>query len=543
MEGNRQRKELASGNQHGDRTGMNDGSKSSLLAVGEVLLLMLLFFAVTAVAPPAVNEAHYFAKSKNYWDPTWCSRDLFASSGNPHLLFHITFGALTKWCSLEATAWMGRVVGWMLLAIGLRFVTRAFTKQPFASLFVAVVWIAGTLGFNLAGEWVIGGIEGKVPAYAMMLFALRMMIDGKWSSVWPLLGIASGFHVLVGGWSVLISLVLFLIYRHPTTIRSQLAPLFLGGVISLSGVYPALILTDGVEPSVVTDAAKIYSYERLTHHLLPAALHWTWYLRHGFLILLAGVAFWQLKNDSAYTLVRGFSLGAIAIAMVGLIIGVLPSVAPEFAAKLLRFYWFRMTDSVVPLAFALAWIRIPVLGILSPAMVRARWGVLAVSLVIVGNAAWSTSQFTVMTEQGHVVSVIGMNADASEKRRVASDWLAVCQWVDRTMPRDEIFLTPRNQQTFKWYSNRAEVVNWKDVPQDAESLVEWSRRFYDVFPQRLGTVRVTIRYQDLKRFREQYGARFMIVDRRYSGNSLPLVQVYPISPWEKNETYGVYRLP
>lgn len=523
---------------------MSSLTRSRIAATCEVLLLVALFFAVAGVAPPAVNEAHYFAKSKNYWDPSWCSRDIFASSGNPHLLFHLTFGALTQWLSLEATAWIGRLVGWTMIAVGLRAVTRAVTDRPLASLSVAVIWMGGVSGFNLAGEWVIGGIEGKVPAYGLMLLALRMMIDGKWRVVWPLLGLASGFHVLVGGWSVLVAMAIYGWYGNPrSTWRSQALPLLLGGALALVGVYPALAMTSGVASETVAAAARIYSYERLTHHLLPAALDAKWYLRHAILVAVTALALWRLRYDPRVTIVRAFTVGALAIAVLGLAVGTMPVIAPDLAAKLLRYYWFRMTDAVVPLALALAWVQLPSAGVRSAFWIGFRVIVIAAALWVLSIETIASTRMTVLTESKRVASAIGMNTHSGNRQRVVSDWVAVCDWVDRTLPQDEILLTPRNQQTFKWYANRAEVVNWKDVPQDADRLVDWSRRFADVFPQRLGTVRVTVRYPDLIRFRKQYGARFMIVDRRYSGLSLPLVQVYPLAPFESNATYGVYRLP
>ena len=517
--------------------------------VVEVLLLIALFFAVTGVAPPSFNEAHYFAKSKNYWDPTWCANDLFASSGNPHWLFHVTFGAFTEWFSLETTAWIGRFIGWTVVAIGLCFLTRAFTDRAFASVLVAILWIAGVEGFDLAGEWVVGGIEGKVPAYGLLLIAMRLMIDGRWVYVWPLLGIASAFHVLVGGWSVLVAIPLYWYYgREFSSIKTQVLPLMLGGAFAMVGVYPALALTKGVDPSVVAEAAKIYSFERLTHHLLPSAIGWKHYIRHGLLIVATYSILRMLDEHRAFRILRFFSAGMVAIAIAGILIGSFQGVAPDLVAKLLKYYWFRMTDSIVPLVFAMAWIRLPEVvgnraGFNKVRFDRVRWVVAAVALWAVVDAAIESSRMTVRTETGRVASAIGMNTNSANRQRVVSDWIAVCEWVDRTLPKDEVLLTPRNQQSFKWYANRAEVVNWKDVPQDAEKLVEWSRRFFDVYPLRLGTVRVPVRYADLIRFRQQYGARFMIVDRRYSGESLPLIQVYPQSPYETNATYGVYRLP
>jgi hypothetical protein len=91
------------------------------------------------------------------------------------------------------------------------------------------------------------------------------------------------------------------------------------------------------------------------------------------------------------------------------------------------------------------------------------------------------------------------------------------------------------------------VVNWKDVPQDAASLVRWQRRFDDVFPRQLGSVplssmRVPINYTKLRQYRRRYGVRFMLVDNRIATDQLPLVKVYP-QAGQVNRTYSVYELP
>ena len=61
-------------------------------------------------------------------------------------------------------------------------------------------------------------------------------------------------------------------------------------------------------------------------------------------------------------------------------------------------------------------------------------------------------------------------------------WLAACEWIRDHAPPDAVCLIPRHAQSFKWYAERADVVNWKDVPQDAAGVVEWRRRMQDVFP-------------------------------------------------------------
>ena len=50
-----------------------------------------------------------------------------------------------------------------------------------------------------------------------------------------------------------------------------------------------------------------------------------------------------------------------------------------------------------------------------------------------------------------------------------------------THPPDARFLIPRLAFTFKWYAGRGEVVNWKETPQDAASLVAWWKRIQDIY--------------------------------------------------------------
>ena len=71
----------------------------------------------------------------------------------------------------------------------------------------------------------------------------------------------------------------------------------------------------------------------------------------------------------------------------------------------------------------------------------------------------------------------------ADKLRNYADWIDVCRWVSDPAhtPPDARFLIPRMASTFKWYSGRGEVVNWKDSPQDAASLVAWWKRIQDVY--------------------------------------------------------------
>lgn len=531
------------------------------LAVLETVLLVLLFFVAAGDPPPAINEAHYLVLAKNFWQPDWCSGDLFVTSDKPHVLFHATFGGLTQLFSLATAAWIGRLIAWTMLAVALQTLTRAVCDRPFASLAVAIIWIAGVEWFNLAGEWVIGGIEAKVPAYAFVVAAMTQMATGKWSRVWPLLGIASAFHVLVGGWTVVAAMFAYAIAgRHQSPLAKQILPLLLGGAIAMLGLWPALQMSAATHPVDAIAAAKYYTYSRIAHHLLPSSFPSHWFIRHGVLVAVTWAAAWPLRRDQRFAALFWLAVGSCGIAVVGLLLGQLPRFAPDLGAQLLRFYWFRATDSVTPLTLGLAvaiylrsegWLRSPAgaaearAGDARPSSLHRSVGILLIGTagVLQGSSTWKNLQYGIPVSTRFDTITYRNQESIAAQQQAYRDWVAVCRWVDASLPPDEILITPRHQQTFKWYAQRAEVVNWKDVPQDADSLVQWYRRFFEIYPRRLGTVRVTIRYPELQRFREQYGARFMIVDRRVVGPNLPLVLVYPQGAATTNATYAVYRLP
>lgn len=506
-------------------------------------MLSTLFFIYAGDAPPMVNEAHYMVKAKNFWQPTWCVNDLFASSGKAHTTFYVLFGWPLQRLSLETTTWIGRIVGWMLIAIGLRRLCNQLFRVWWSSIVVAVIWIAGVYYGNFAGEWVVGGIEAKVPAYGLVLMGLAELVQRRWNRVWVYLGAASAFHVLTGGWSVVAAMIAWTLTearrddRHPLFTRW----LFVGGALSLFGLLPAVWLTMGSDPAESAAAARIYSYFRIRHHLLPADFLPIWYLRHGVVLVFtaAGIWIYRSRSDAMRPLIA-FTIGAVVIAATGLFVGALPAFAPELAAKLLRFYWFRLSDAVVPLMLAILVTR----WMLESHRLRQSFGfaVLFVAIGLVGYSTWDRMRIGVPPSVSNRLLGWDAGADAIQQRQVFADWLRVCEWAKLSTPENEVFLTPRHQQTFKWYASRAEVVNWKDVPQDATSLIEWNDRFAGVFPIRLGTIRVTINYDTLRRYRDEYGVRFMIVDRRVVGQQLPLVRVYPQAS-DDNRNYAVYELP
>ena len=513
----------------------------------EVFLLLGLFFIYAGNSAPMVNEAHYLVMAKNYWDPGWCSHDIFVASAKVHTTFYFLFGWPTKYLSLTQTAWLGRLVGWLLLAVGLQRLSSVLFYQSFLSLALAVLWIAGVEYGNLAGEWVVGGIEAKVPAYGLILLALSCLVERRWNWVWVLLGAAAAFHVLSGGWAVIAAMGCWWMTERNRVGRIKLftPALFLGGAISLLGLVPALSMSLGADSEQAATAARIYSYFRIKHHLLPADFFLGWYLRFAALALMmvGGVALYR-KQDEGIRILAWFVSATLGISVVGLLLGFLPAYAPDLAAKLLRYYWFRLADAMVPLMVAVL-----VTRMLLDHRDRIRaigWLGLLLAGSLCGNSVWYTARRAVPPSVSNDLLGFEAGASAAVQQQVYRDWLNVCRWARTSSDEQEVFLTPRNQQTFKWFTGRAEVVNWKDVPQNPSALLEWYERFKEVYPSQIGNRRtanrVSIRYPSLLALRKKYGVRYLIVDRRVTGDNLPLLRIYPAAA-EVNQTYAVYELP
>ncbi len=534
------------------------------VATAEVLLIFVLFFVLAGGAAPDVNEAHYLSKAKHYWNPEWCRGDLFLESADAHLVFYWTIGWLTCFFPLEAVAWIGRCVTWLLLAWSWRRLSVAVVPDRLWSLLTAALFAMLLRHSHMAGEWVIGGIEAKSFAFVFFFLGLEALVRNRWSRVWVLFGAASAFHVLVGGWSVIAAMMAWIVAKgdRPSFVK-MLPALALGGGLALAGLLPGLMLTSGVAADTVTAANEIYVHQRLAHHLLfhrillqPITLEFSYlgaspitlpyshlfFVRHLACIGVA-VGLWRFvrPGDAASRLYR-FAAAAIAIAGVGILLDQATMYHEALSAKLMRYYWFRLSDTMVPLSVALLSAQaIQKLKCSRP--MAAQWALACCIVLVTLNASdvFARRRFDpkpAAIEQAQPTYLTRQQAD-----RCYEDWLAACDWIATQTPADEVFLTPRNQQTFKWYAQRGEVVVWKDIPQDAAAVVEWKRRIDEIFPYRIGGYDLAAHgEQELRRLSAKYGFRHVVIDRSRSSRPLSFERVYPPA-WQGSSCFEVYRVP
>jgi hypothetical protein len=206
---------------------------------------------------------------------------------------------------------------------------------------------------------------------------------------------------------------------------------------------------------------------------------------------------------------------------------------PLTAARVLRYYWFRQADVAVPLAVALATAQL-VVALLR----RQTWRSTAAAMLPLVACGW----FLAATS---IKRVNDPKPPAVAKMVRYQQWQDACAWIGEHTPADARFLIPRAGHSFKWYASRSDVANYKDVPQDAASVVEWRRRCKELFPlvERLdgkpsmqsspdqwGTKRA-------KALARKYGASHIIA-RTYPPLNLRIV--YPRGGDDADNYYTVY---
>jgi hypothetical protein len=561
---------------------MASESDGRLPAAAEVAAILLLFAASGAWPLPDVNETVYLTKALHHVDPSYGRGDWFLETPDAHSIFYAVMGPILAACGLESGAWVGRWLGWLALAIGFRHAVVPLLSTAVGRLLAAALFALALRHTTAAGEWVIGGCEAKVFSWALVLEALGEIGRARFAVAVFLLGGATALHPIVGGWglvacglvwwrgrraggaesdgvvrraggmsSVADTLRILTPTRSPGAARGSVTVndnagvtsaalrggLVLGGVaLAAWGVLPALSLSAGVDAAGRALANRIYVVERLHHHLLPWTFPEAMIARHLLAILVGTIMHRVVPATPARARVAAFREAALSISLVGCLIALAEPLAPDLVIGLLRYYWFRLADVVVP--FTLAASAAAVLmddGVCArilpgrPAFVR---GLVVAALVL---------DLGLQSRHWPLPGRSGPQCRADTKVDAAA-WADVCGWVKDHVPPGSRFLTPRGAASFTWRTGLPEVVAWKNSPQDAVSLLEWRRRILDCFS-------ADGRLVDMERSTAALGAARMrdVADRYAADHAIVPLDVAGLDalPFERlhaNARYAVYRL-
>ena len=502
------------------------------LATLEVALVLGIFFLQAGWPVPDVNEPHYLGKARHFWNPQWAEGDFFFDSADTHRVFYLACGWLTRWVSLWAFAWIGRLATWLLLALAWQRLCEFVVGRARWAALSAALFLTFNVGCHLAGEWVVGGFEAKGLAYALVFAALAALVRNRWNLALVVAGGASAVHVLVGGWSAIALGVCWLLSRDRPPLARLLPGIIGGGLLALPGIVPALELNWGVDPQIVAEANEIYVFQRLPHHLVPQSFRWPFLVRYLIMILVWLSINRAATENAGLERLRGVVVASLAIALCGFVLSLVTVNYPDVRAAILRYYWFRLADVMLPVGIAISAVtglsNNPKSKIQNPKLLV--WLAVCAALVVYARddyAAWNLFRNV-------------PRGDRSGKVLDADDWHETCKWFAGNTAAGSLAITPRMAQTFTWYAEHGQVVSWKDLPQDAVAVVRWSQRLADIYgrryPEFQGRWRESLTELSPQRLRElgrRYNADYLVVEAE---PPLDLPELY------RNKSYAVYRL-
>ncbi|HAC90945.1 MAG TPA: hypothetical protein DCF63_09975 [Planctomycetaceae bacterium] len=539
----------------------------------EVVVCVVLAFVCVGGTPPGINESHYLPKAKHLADPTFASGgDLFLSSHDSHFLATKLAGKASSYLSLPAVAWLGRVFAWTFMAFAWLRLAKVLGLPGLVRPVAFAGWFLINHYGNWAGEWFLGGFEAKVIAYPLAILGLAAILENRWNLGWIWLGASVAWHPVVGVWvSVTAAGLWFMDSNRWLRLRQQGLAMAIAMVISLVGVLPALGGLGGSDIQDSVSAAQVHVFLRLSHHLLPRSFSMQHHLNGALLLGLLAVAtvvYRRYGQSQDHAKATGGLLivawGAVGLTMIGILIDVAMRIGfPQIlAAKLLRFYWFRWADVIVPLAISVigfGWLGRTVRSEGKPNMhdITLR-GTLYLALAWImacgfvfghwkryGDIHVPPADQLMMQSLGPYwvswddLSEVSVDFDGSvaaswlpsetllPQRYV--DWLAVCRWIQENTPADSLWLTPPYQQTFKWYAGRAEVVCWKDVPQDNAAIIQWYRRLQRCkLPRQSDGKPRGWNTDELIDLAREYRFQWILVDRTYQDQPPLLESKYPL---------------
>ena len=468
-------------------------------------LLTLTFAACSAsrVPVPGINEPHYLAKARHYWQPQWCAGDFFLQSSNPHQFFFQTVGWLAAVLTFEAAAWTGRLLAFTVLAIGWDGLLSRMTPGLLGPTLAAWLFLLlQTLG-NFSGEWLVGGMESKVFAYGLVLWGAGCLLDARPVRGGILLGLAMSLHPVVGAWCALLIGTVIVWQRfsrrlgrrlavewttpnlpvhqgrdldppsladtplHPVAVRRWLFGAVCCLAAALPGVIPAATVLVQADPSLTADADLIQVGYRLVHHLDPLDFPLEAYRYYGLLLVIWFLLLRPREDPPDLRWLTWFALAAIGLCVLGWLMAAGPrpfNEMPLYAVRIrfLKLYPFRVADLAVPLA-------------------------VAVTAVVAADRKLRGAVTTAPLRRGLHVAFAGALAlammlpgpDRNPSRMDSARhnaWIDACRWLRDETPVDALVYAANEDWAIKWYAQRAEYVNFKDCPQDAAGIVEWHDR-------------------------------------------------------------------
>lgn len=455
--------------------------RQSLLPIGLSTIIVLTFLCLRLLLGDnmsAWNEVDVLPLAKQYVEPTWIPGDWYLNqSPSYRVLFQSLFGRLIVSWGFLTTSIVGRLICYGLVAWGLVLIARQIGLHLVALLLALPLFLTDNQG-AIAGEWLVGGFETKAVAYGLVMLAIALLLKRRYSLMALLLGLATSFHVLVGGYTFLTAIGWFCV-RYKTRFPRMkewgwmLLMYFTGSIFVLPAVIQQLLTP---KPTGNLASSYIYVFLRLPHHLNPQ--HWYkvwWLMLIGYLLILPiSVAFICLYRPSKErSTQRNACIELLEFTLISLIPFVLGlAIAPfDSQGRFLQYYPFRLGDIMLPLFTCLLFTR-AVQHFFTVKTKQKEFFIICCLLLSINVVSLSLPLPT------HINYVKQFPSKLTEETPESQDIYA---WVKNNTAKDAtVISSPVDLLNFTWLAERPIIAKWKFLPQTASGIQEWYARICDL---------------------------------------------------------------
>jgi hypothetical protein len=436
------------------------------------------------------NEANMLPFARQHIDPSWIAQDWYLNQPPGYRVpFINVFGRMAAAWGFLATSILGRLLCYTFIASALVNLSRKLKlSTPLLLLAIALFLYVNTGTSGAAGdqgaaarEWLVGGVEPKMVTYGLILYAIGCLLSDRLLPAALLLGFATTFHTLVGGWAFLCSLAWLVLLRRGLlfgNLRRFGLFFVLYVAASLFAIQPILEQIATPKSAGRFPPSFIYVYLRTPHHLNPLAWEAGWWLKPVILLLILGLSIYVLQRYAkkadpsasqphlARVRLATFTLVSLIPYAIGLII------APfDQQGKLLQYYLFRFGDLMLPLntclLFACALEQ-------SFSEGRSRKTLTSVCFTLLSL----TCALQAVTFSAQAFSLQDFPHDPQE---IDAEGKEMTSWIRLHTPKTAIFVSPPvDLASFSWLSERATVAKFKLVPPTAAGVAVWLERLTDL---------------------------------------------------------------
>ena len=350
-------------------------------------------------------------------------------------LFGYTIGFFLETFGIIQTIIVGRLVSYLLIAISIQHLIEIINNKSFNALsYLAIVLFYTFFSFgNGAGEWMVGGLETKVFAYAFSILALAMFLEKKLKLGFLFAGLTLSFHLLIGIYSIICLTPFFFFYQREAKLfyvdaLKAIPFLIVTGSIGIYGIVNQLFFS---ESSISNIGWDIYVNLRVPHHTLPNFFPFELWIKMAIFTAI-NIGFIVKLRNQKIKLISYYALFSVIISLIGIMIFWISG-----ANHNLKYYFFRFSDVALPLITLLNvsyFLNEKIKDAPRKVQTLFRYSVFVIMLLFVAPKA--------------IIFTENFASDIQTFKARTSDDIAMENWVKNNTDKTKTFIVPPNMSFF-----------------------------------------------------------------------------------------------